>query len=91
MPQNAHKMKEIMEKGGKRMGMNLVIRPEADFSIHGVLKYSIGGQEVWITTTTIGMVIVSIIILILAFKAKRTMENATDVPGTLGNRNLILI
>ena len=67
-------MKEIMEKGGKRMGMNMVIRPEADFSIHGVLKYSIGGQEVWITTTTIGMVIVSIIILILAFKAKRTME-----------------
>lgn len=85
MPQNAHKMKEIMEKGGKRMGMNLVIRPEADFSIHGVLKYSIGGQEVWITTTTIGMIIVSIIILILAFKAKRTMENATDVPGTFQN------
>lgn len=64
------------------MGMSTVIQREADFMIHGILKYSIGGHELWITTTTIGMIIVSIIILILAFMAKKTMENATDVPGT---------
>lgn len=67
------------------MGMSSVIQREADFMIHGILKYSIGGHEVWITTTTIGMVIVSIIILILAFMAKKTMEHATDVPGTFQN------
>lgn len=67
------------------MGMSTVIQREADFMIHGILKYSIGGHELWITTTTIGMIIVSIIILILAFMAKKTMENATDVPGTFQN------
>ena len=67
------------------MGMGMVIQREADFMIHGIVKYSIGGHEVWITTTTVGMVIVSLIILALAFMAKRTMENATDVPGTFQN------
>lgn len=67
------------------MGMSTVIRREADFMIHGIVKYSIGGHEVWITTTTVGMVIVSLIILALAFKAKKTMENAQDVPGTFQN------
>ena len=55
------------------MGMGMVIQREADFMIHGIVKYSIGGHEVWITTTTVGMVIVSLIILALAFMAKRTM------------------
>lgn len=67
------------------MRMNMVIQPEADFFIHGFLSYKIFGQEVWITATTVGMVIVSIIILVIGFLAKRTMENATDVPGTFQN------
>ena len=67
------------------MGIEPVIHAEADFSIHGVLSYNIGGHELWITTTTIGMVIVSIIILILAFMAKKTMDKASDVPGTFQN------
>lgn len=67
------------------MGMNMVIQREADFSIHGIIKYSIAGQEVWITDTTIGLVIVSAIILAIAVYAKKTMENATDVPGPFQN------
>ncbi len=55
------------------MGMGMVIQREADFMIHGIVKYSIGGHEVWITTTTVGMVIVSLIILALAFMAIGTI------------------
>ena len=31
-----------------------IIANEPDFMIHGVLKYHAFGQEVWITTTTLG-------------------------------------
>lgn len=58
---------------------------EADFMIHGVVKYHLFGQELWLTTTTVGLTIVTIVLLILAFVANRTMKKATDVPGTFQN------
>ncbi len=68
---------------GMRMGM--LISHEPDFMIHGVLKYQMFGQEFWITTTTIAMWIVSLIILIIAFMANRTLKKATDEPGMFQN------
>ena len=58
---------------------------EADFMIHGVVKYHLFGQELWLTTTTVGMTIVTLVLLILAFLVNRTMKRATDVPGTFQN------
>lgn len=58
---------------------------EPDFMIHGVLKYQMFGQDFWITTTTIGMWIVSLIILLVAVLANRTLKRATDVPGAFQN------
>lgn len=58
---------------------------EPDFMIHGVLKYQLFGQDFWITTTTIGMWIVSLIILLVAVLANRTLKRATDVPGAFQN------
>lgn len=57
----------------------------ADFMIHGVVKYTLFGQELWLTTTTVGMTIITIVLLILAFAANRTMKKATEVPGTFQN------
>lgn len=65
--------------------MGMLIANEPDFMIHGVMKYQAFGQEFWITTTTISMLLVSIAILVLAFIANRTMKKATDVPGTFQN------
>lgn len=65
--------------------MGMLVSNEPDFMIHGVLQYQIGGQSFWITTTTIGMVIVSILILIFAVMANRALTHATDVPGGLQN------
>lgn len=58
---------------------------EPDFMIHGVFKYQMFGQDFWITTTTIGMWIVSLVILLLAVFANRTLKKATDVPGAFQN------
>ncbi len=65
--------------------MGMLISNEPDFMIHGVLKYQMFGQDFWITTTTIGMWIISIIILLIAVLARRTLTNAKDVPGTFQN------
>lgn len=71
------------------MGMTrMLIASEAgqpDFMIHGVLKYHLFGQELWLTTTTISLWLVTISILVLAFVASKTMKKATEVPGTFQN------
>lgn len=65
--------------------MGMLISNEPDFMIHGVLKYQMFGQDFWITTTTIGMWILTILILLIAVLARRTLMNAQDVPGTFQN------
>ncbi|MFR5602111.1 MAG: F0F1 ATP synthase subunit A [Lachnospiraceae bacterium] len=56
-----------------------------DFMIHGIVSFELFGQELWITTSTIGLTIITLSIIVLGLFAKRTMEHATDVPGTFQN------
>ncbi len=65
--------------------MGMLISNEVDFMIHGVYHYQLFGQTFWITTTTIGMFIVTLAILLIAVLAKRTLAKATDVPGMFQN------
>lgn len=65
--------------------MGMLISNEADFMIHGVYQYQMFGQDFWITTTTIGTCLVSIVILIFVALASRCLKKATDVPGTFQN------
>lgn len=62
-----------------------MIASEPDFMIHGVLQYEMFGQELWITTTTIGGWIITLTILLIGFFASRALKKATDVPGTFQN------
>ena len=56
-----------------------------DFMIKGVAKFTLFGQELLITTTEIGMSIVTLVILILAICANRKMKHAKEVPDTFQN------
>lgn len=62
-----------------------IIANEPDFMIHGVLKYHVFGQELWITTTTIGSWIITLTILLIGFYASRKLKKASDVPGVFQN------
>ena len=42
-----------------------MILADADFMIYGVIRYTLFGQELYITTTHVAMFIVTIIILII--------------------------
>lgn len=45
----------------------------ADFMIHGIVKYHLFGHELWLTTTTVGMTIVTIVLLILVIAANLSL------------------
>lgn len=55
------------------------------FMIKGVFKYTVFGQEVWITTTHICMLIVMLIMMVFALCANRAMKHASEVPTGLQN------
>ena len=58
---------------------------DIDFMIHGLIPLKIFGQEVWITTSHVCILIVMLIMLIFAFAANRKMKHATEVPDRFQN------
>lgn len=60
---------------------------EADFSIHYLAKFELFGQELYISTTHISLVIVSVVLIIFALIARSKMKKAevTDTPGMIQN------
>lgn len=69
------------------MGRSILLSGEAnvDFMIHGVCKYELFGQELWITTSHICLFIVVMIIFGFAVAANRVMKKATEIPGGFQN------
>lgn len=64
---------------------SLILHKEPDFMIKGLYRFYFMGQELWLTSTTISLTIVSILLIILAILAKRTLNRATDVPNGFQN------
>lgn len=58
---------------------------ELDFYIQGVFSYELFGQRLWITTTHLSMLVVSLVLIALAFVVNRRMKRATEVPTGLQN------
>ena len=56
---------------------------EVDFYIKGLFKYNLFGQDFWITTTHVGLLIVTIVLLILMIVGhhKIVRANPADRPG----------
>ena len=56
-----------------------------DFMVHGIVKYSFFGHEVWITTTHVCVLIVMLILIGFAIAANRCLTKATEIPGAFQN------
>lgn len=69
------------------MGQGILLSQgaEVDFMIHGVFSYNLFGQELWITTTHICMLIVLLVIVTFCIAANRVMKRASEVPGGFQN------
>lgn len=69
------------------MGQGILLSQgsEVDFMIHGVFSYNLFGQELWITTTHICMLIVLLVIIGFCIAANRAVKHASEVPGGFQN------
>ena len=69
---------------GQLSGMILA---EVDFYIKGLLKYELFGHELWITTTHVGLFLISLILIIFMIICHRKLKKANpmDRPGGLQN------
>ena len=74
-----------MKTAGVLTGQLLASGNDVDFMIHGLFKYTLFGQEFWITTTHVSILIVMIALLIFAIAANRKMRHADEIPGGFQN------
>ena len=58
---------------------------DIDFMIHGIVKYSFFGHEVWITTTHVCLLMVMLILIGFSIAANRAMRRAAEEPSGFQN------
>lgn len=56
-----------------------------DFLIHGLVKFHLFGQELWITTSHVSILIIMLLIIGLAIFANYKMRHAKDIPDNVQN------
>lgn len=68
-------------------GISFLADGDVDFMIHGLIKYKLFGQELWITTTHVSILLVDILLIIFAICVNRAIKKAKpeDTPGMLQN------
>lgn len=74
-----------MESAGFSGGFLLSGGSDVDFMVHGLIKYELFGQELWITTTHVSVLIVMAVLLIFAIAANRRIKRAEEIPGGFQN------
>lgn len=58
---------------------------DIDFMIHGLYKFYLFGQEVWITTSHVCIAIIMLALVIFSIIANRKLAHATEVPDAFQN------
>lgn len=56
-----------------------------DFMIHGIFSFHLFGQEIWITTSHVCILIVMAVILIFAIAANHKLAHASEIPSGFQN------
>ena len=66
-------------------GILLSAGNDIDVMVHGVFKYHLFGQELWITTTHVCLLIVVLILSGFAIAAGFAMRKASEIPQGFQN------
>ncbi|MCI8638832.1 MAG: F0F1 ATP synthase subunit A [Coprococcus sp.] len=65
--------------------LGILAAKEPDFQIHGLIKFHLFGQELWLTTTHVSILIVCVLLLIFALVVRAKLSDAEGKPGVLQN------
>lgn len=65
--------------------LGIIASKEPDFMIHGLLKLNFFGQEVYLTTTHISLLIICVALIILALVVRLKLKDTDGKPGGLQN------
>lgn len=71
---------ELMSTAGA-----IAANSDMGFMIKGLIPYKLFGQELWITTTHVSILIVDVVLIILFFAARKKMKNPDQVPKGFQN------
>ena len=63
----------------------IIANKEPDFMIQGVWKFELFGQELYLTTTHISILLISVILIVLAFIVRLKLKDTDGKPGALQN------
>ena len=74
---------------GNSLGM--LAAKEPDFQIHGLVKFQLFGQELWLTTTHVSILIVALLLLIFAMVKGSMGKNGLAFRNYIGSLFLFLI
>lgn len=65
--------------------LGILAAKEPDFQIHGLVKFHLFGQELWLTTTHVSILIVCALLLIFALVVRSKLRDTEGKPGGLQN------
>lgn len=65
--------------------LGILAAKEPDFQIHGLVKFHLFGQELWLTTTHVSILIVCALLLIFALVVRSKLRDTEGKPGMLQN------
>lgn len=65
--------------------LGILAAKEPDFQIHGLVSFELFGQELWLTTTHVSILVVCALLLIFALVIRSKLSNAEGRPGALQN------
>ena len=63
--------------------MILATGQNVDFMIHGLIEFELFGQQLWITTTHVSMLIVMCLIIVFALVVRAKLKAPDETPGML--------
>ena len=66
-------------------GLGIVAAKEADFMIHSLLKFELFGQELYLTTTHVSILLICLGLIILALIARVKLQDTDGKPGRFQN------